>query len=82
MKASTKATAAFILREAEAIGYAFATNSRELVIKEPNNVSCEVRCGFSRAIAEYRIEIMTLILAELWRAIRQKQIDRRGCPTQ
>jgi hypothetical protein len=62
MTASNSATAAFVLREAEAVGYAFASNGIELVTKEPTGIPRESRRTFDRAIYEHRIEIMALIV--------------------
>ena len=61
MTATSSATAAFVLREAEAAGYAFASNGIELVTKEPTGIPRESRT-FDRAIYEHRIEIMALIV--------------------
>jgi hypothetical protein len=38
MTATDIATAAFVLKEAEAAGYAFASNGIELVTKEPTGI--------------------------------------------
>jgi hypothetical protein len=62
MTATSSATAAFVLREAEAAGYAFASNGIELVTKEPTGIPRESRRTFDRAIYEHRIEIMALIV--------------------
>jgi hypothetical protein len=43
MTATDIATAAFVLKEAEAAGYAFASNGIELVTKEPTSIPRESR---------------------------------------
>ena len=46
MTATDSATAAFVLREAEAAGYAFASNGIELVTKTPSGrgFRARIRC--------------------------------------
>jgi hypothetical protein len=62
MTDTNSATAAFVLKEAEAAGYAFASNGIELVTKEPAGIPRESRRSFDRAIFEHRIAIMALIV--------------------
>jgi hypothetical protein len=62
MTATNSATAAFVLREAEAAGFAFASNGIEMVTRAPPGISRESLHTFERAIFDHRIEIMALIV--------------------
>ena len=59
---TVSATAAFVLREAEAAGFTFASNGVEMVTRAPPGISRESLHTFERAIFDHRIEIMALIV--------------------
>jgi hypothetical protein len=56
--------AAFILREAAALGMAVGTNGEELVMHAPLRVPHVVRRTFEDTLERYRSEIIEIILRE------------------
>jgi hypothetical protein len=56
--------AAFILREAAALGMAVGTDGCDLIIAPPRHMPRESYFSFQRAIIAYRNEIIDLVLAK------------------
>jgi len=59
-----KTAAAFILREAKALGIRVGTNGDELVMIGPLRLPHDVRRSFEAALYEYKSEVIANIMAQ------------------
>jgi hypothetical protein len=61
---ASKETAAFILREASALGIRVGTDGTELIAAIPLKLPTDIRHAFERAINQHRQEIIDQIVRE------------------
>ena len=64
MTPASRETAAFILREASALGIRVGTDGTELIAAMPLKLPTDIRHAFERAINRHRQEIITQIMRE------------------